>query len=245
MRDVRDVGCFGCGMWDVECLLGCGMLVYKMPKKLEYYGIRAINNSWFQSCLNDRLQFTTVNKYQSSKKYLKYGVLPGSVLGPLLSILFINDLHKAVEFSSIHRFANDTNLIRTDKSIKKIKKHINRNLKVIVECIRENKLSLNTNKTELVTFKSKNEVITKHLNFGISSQNIKASSQVKYLGIILRDDLHWSSHLTKLGKQLSRSIDLLSKVRYYVPKHFFISICIHYTIKNKKLAVRQALRNIY
>ena len=49
--DVKDARCSGCGMfrmWDVECLLGCGMLVYKMPKKLEYHGIRAINNSWFQ-----------------------------------------------------------------------------------------------------------------------------------------------------------------------------------------------------
>ena len=131
------------------------------------------------------MQFTTVNKCQSRKKYLKYGVAQGSVLGLLRFILFTNDLHKAAEFSSVHYFADDTNLILTDRSMKKINKDINRDLKLVVEWIRANRLSLNTSKTELVIFKSKNKIITKHLNFRISGQKIKLSSQVKYLGIIL------------------------------------------------------------
>ena len=103
--------------------------------------------------------------------------------------------------------------------MKKINKHINRDLKLIVQWIRVNKLSLNTSKTELVILTPKNKITTKHLKFRISCQKIKPSSQVKYLGIIPQDDLHWNSHLTKLRKQLSRSIGLLSKVRYYIPKH--------------------------
>ena len=89
------------------------------------------------------MPFTTVNKCQSSKKYLMYGVLQGSVLGPFLFILFINDLHKSFEFSSVNHFADDTNLILTDKSMKSINKHINRDLKLVVQWIRANKLSLN------------------------------------------------------------------------------------------------------
>ena len=108
--------------------------------------------------------------------------------------------------------------------MKKINKHINRDLKLFVEWTRPNKLSLNTSKTELIILKSKNKTITKHLNFRISRQKIKSSSQVKYLGIILQNDLHWKSHLTKLGKKLSRGIGLLSKVRYYVPKHLLRTI---------------------
>ena len=117
--------------------------------------------------------------------------------------------YKSIEFSSVHHLTDDTNLILTDKSMKKINKHINRDLKLVVQWIRTNKLSLNTSKTELITN---------------SGQKIKPSSQVKYLGIILHDDLHWNSHLTKLRKQLSRSIGLLSKVRYYVPKHLLRTI---------------------
>ena len=141
--------------------------------------------------------------------------------------LFINDLHKSVEFSSVHHFADDTNLILTDKSMKKINKHINRDLKLVVQWIRANKLSLNTSKTELVIFKPKNKIITKHLNFRISSQKTKPSSQVKYLGIIQQDDLHWNSHL-------SRSIGLLSKIRYYVPKHL-LRTTIYHSIFNSHL----------
>ena len=93
--------------------------------------------------------------------------------------------------------------------------------------------SLNTSKTELVIFKPKNKIITKHLNFRISGQKIKPSLQVKYLGIILQDDLHWKSYLTKLRKQLSCSIGLLSKIRYYVPKHLLRTI--YHSIFNSHL----------
>ena len=75
------------------------------------------------------MQFTAVNKCQSSYKYLMYGIPQRSVLGPFLLILFINDLHRAVEFSSDHHFVDDTNLILTDKSMKNINKHINRHFK--------------------------------------------------------------------------------------------------------------------
>ena len=158
---------------------------------------------------------------------MKNWVLPGGV------ILLINDLHEAAEFSSVHHFADDTNPILTDKSMKKIDKHINRSLKLVAEWIRANRLSLDTNKTELVIFKPKNKIITKHLNYRIRGQKIKPSSLVKYLGIILKDDLDWNPHLTKLIKKLSRSIGLLSKVRYYVPKHFLRTI--YHSIFNSHL----------
>ena len=79
-------------------------------KKITHHGVRGVANMWFQSFLEDRKQFTSVQGSKSAKKQIKYGVPQESVLGLLLFILFINDLHKAVEFSSAHHFADDTNL---------------------------------------------------------------------------------------------------------------------------------------
>ena len=118
-------------------------------------------------------------------------------------ILFINDLHKTVEFSFVHHFADNTNLLLVDKSIKNINKHINRDLKLTVDCLKANKLLLSTSKTEIVIFKPRNNIITKHRSFRNSVEKFKPLPQVRYLGVILQDDLHWNIHLTRLKKAKS------------------------------------------
>ena len=133
----------------------------------------------------------------------------------------------------MHRIADDTNLLLTENSLKKLNKHINRDLKFVVPWIRANKLSLNTGKTKIVIFKSRNRKISKHLNFRISGQKIVPVDSVKYLGLTLQSDLHWKMHLTSLEKKLSRSIGLLSKIRHYVPK--FLLKTIYYSIFNSHL----------
>ena len=124
-------------------------------------------------------------------------------------------------------------MLFVEKSHKKINRHINRDLQLVVEWIRANKLSLNTSKTDLVIFKSRNKTITKHLNFRISGQIIQPTSQVKYLGVRLQDDLHWATHLGNLRKKLSHSICVLSKIRHYVPKHLLRTL--YYSLFNSHL----------
>ena len=179
------------------------------------------------------MQFRSINKSQSSKRELKYDVPQGSVLEPILFILFVNDPHKNIEFRTVHQLADDTNMLLVEKSLKKLNKHINRDLELVVEWIRANKLPLNTSKTELVIFKSRNKTITKYLNFRISGQKIQPTSQVKYLGATLQDDLHWAAHLGNLRKKLSHSIGLLSKIRHYVPKHLLRTL--YYALFNSHL----------
>ena len=108
-------------------------------KKLEHYGIRDKSNKWLRSFLEGRKQHTTINKTRSSDKLISIGVPQGSILGPILFILFINDFHKAVDFSTVHHFADDTNLLLTENSLKKLNKHINRDLKFVISKYRKNK----------------------------------------------------------------------------------------------------------
>ena len=200
-KQAGDTGQIACGVFlDLQKAFDTINYIILL-KKLTHYGIRGIVNKCFQSFLEDRIQFTSVQGSKCAEKPIKSGIPHGSVLGPLLFILFINDLHKAVEFSSVHHFADDTNLLLIDKSLKKINKHINRDLKLTVDWIRANKLSLNASKTEIILFKPRNKKITKQLNFRVSGQKIKQSSRVPYLGFILQDDLHWDAHLTNLGKK--------------------------------------------
>ena len=127
-----------------------------MLSKLDYYGIRGILNNWFKSYLSNRKQFVSINGYDSGLAEINCGVPLGSVLGPFLFSLYIND--QAIRFCKVHHFADDTNLLYFGKSIKKLHKLVNIDLKNLLYWFNPNKISLNVKKTELVIFKSKQMV---------------------------------------------------------------------------------------
>ena len=140
---------------------------------MEIYGIRGITNKWFKSFLKNSKWYITIQGIKSEQISIDYGVPQGSVLGPLLFIIFVNDFHSAIRFSAVYCFANDTNLLLSDYSLTKLNKHINRALKLANEWICASKLLLNLTKTEIIIFKPKNKNIAKYLNFRISEQKKK------------------------------------------------------------------------
>ena len=88
--------------------------------KLDCYGVRNISNNWFSSYLNNRTQFVTINIERSPNTLVTHGVPQGSLMGPLLFLLFINDMHKTIADGTLRHFADDTNLLTFSKSVKKI-----------------------------------------------------------------------------------------------------------------------------
>ena len=86
--------------------------------KLEFYGIHGVCNDCFNSYLSDHKQFVSINGYNFDLLPVYCGVPQGSVLGPLLFLIYINDLHKAIRYCKLHHFADDTNLFHTNKSVK-------------------------------------------------------------------------------------------------------------------------------
>ena len=127
--------------------------------KLNHYGIRGKANDWFRSYLTDRKQYVSINGFISNEKVMKFGVSHGSVLGPLLFLIYINDIHVALKYCKTRHFADDTNLIIINKSLKQLQKHLNIDLRNLCNWLKANKISLNASKTELLIFRHPNKTI--------------------------------------------------------------------------------------
>ena len=155
------------------------------------------------------------------------------MLGPLFFLLFINDLHKIIANGTLRHFADDTNLLIVSKSVKKINREVNYNLRLINDWLKANKLCLNPSKTEIIIFKAETKKITKHLNFRLSGQKIHIKNNFKYLGITIQDDLGWETHVNNLLKKLRRSVAILSNVRHYTPK--WLTRTIYYSLFNSHM----------
>ena len=183
IRDACDKGYYACGAF-LDFRKAFDTINHEiLLSKLTHYRIRGQAVDWFQPFVRQRVQYTSISGFDSEPSLVTHGVPQGSVLGPLLFIIFINDLHKSVKHSQILHFADDTNLLYLNKSMKKISKHINHDLSLVVQWLRSNKISLNADKTEIIIFRSKRKQITKYLNFRISGQKVNISNKVKYLGI--------------------------------------------------------------
>ena len=194
-------------------------------KKLDYYGIRGVANEWFSSYLNKRSQFVSISGYDSKQKYIKHGVPQRSVLGPLLFLIYINDLHTAINYSKVYHFADDTNLLNISKNPKELQKQVNIDLKLLHSWLIANKISLNCSKTELIFFHKPGQ-IDKSFNYKIkmNGHRIIPSDYIKYLGIFLDPTLSGKYQCEKLSLKLRRAIGMISKLRHYVSKDDLKSI---------------------
>ena len=120
--------------------------------KLEHYGVRGTAKDWFCSHLANRKQFVSINNHNSVIQTILTGVPEGSVLGPLVFLIDINDLHNCIKYSRTYRFADDKNILCSDKSLYTSTNKVNRDLKNLSQWLKANKLSLNVKKTELIIF---------------------------------------------------------------------------------------------
>ena len=164
----------------------------------------------------NRTLFAEINKKSSNVLPINYRVPQVSVLGPLLFLVYINDLIGVVTHSKVHHFADDTNMLYISNSLKDVNKKVNYDLRHIVEPLRGNKISLNSGKTEVFLLRSKNKKITKNMNLRISGQEINIICETKYLGLILDRHLTFKYHLENFKLKLNRVNCLLSKIRYFV-----------------------------
>ena len=172
--------------------------------KLHHYGIRGFANLWFRSYLTKRQQFVSVSGFDSSKRFVLHGVPQGSVLGPLLFLIYINDLPNALSDCETNLFADDTCLLLSDSNLRILENRVNSDLVKLSQWLKANKISLNATKTEVVLFRSKNKPIPYNMCLVLDNHNLNFSSHIKHLGLQLDQHLAWNFHCDSLATKLSR-----------------------------------------
>ena len=224
LRSALDKGKFACGIFvDLQKAFDTVDHVILL-KKLDHYGIRGTGNSWFKSYLTNRSQFVSISGFDSILKTILHGVPQGSVLGALLFLLYINDLHNAIKFCMVHHFADDTNLLIYDNSLKSLQKKVNIDLKFLCHWLNANKISLNASKTEYILFRPKHKSINFELKIKLNGKKLYPSNYIKYLGIYLDENLNWKKHIEVLSSKLRRANGALAKLRHFVSPQILTSV---------------------
>ena len=166
----------------------------------------------------------SINGFESEKLDVTCGVPQGSTLGPLLFLIYINDLRLSLKFSTASHFADDTCIIYQSKKWKTLESDLNHDLKLCSEWLNANRLSLNVDKTKLLLFHSKKKKMDYEICIKINGSKLNPSDHVKYLGIFLDKNLAWDYHISQLSNKLSRSNGVMYKLRKYIPKQTLLSV---------------------
>ena len=195
-------------------------------KKLYHYGIRGVPLKWFESYLTNRQQFVVLNDITSEYKSITCGVPQRSVLGPLLFLLYINNIVNSSELFYFILFADDTNMLYSDENVDSLISVVNLELIKLSCWFKANKMSLNLKKTNFVMFSSKSVDISKISRIGIMIDNyiIEQVSSVKFLGIHIDEKLNWKSHIAVVVTSISKIIGILGRVRYKLPQEALITL---------------------
>ena len=193
-------------------------------QKLSYYGFRGNSQNLIKSFLSNRKQYVAINGFESDKVNVTCGVPQGSTLGPLLFLIYINDLRFSLKFATANHFADDTCIIYQSKKLKALESDLNHDLKLCGEWLNANRLSLNVDKTKLLLFHSNKKKMDYDIRMKINCSQINPSDHVKYLGIFLDKNLAWDYHISQLSNKFSRSNDVMFKLRKFIPKQTLLSV---------------------
>ena len=182
-----------------------------LAKKLERYGFRGVTLSWLESYLHDRKQYVQINGIASTTLHTTHGVPQGSVLGPKLFILYINDVCNILPTLNCVLFADDTSLHSSGKNLNQLILNIEHELEILKTWFDINKLSLNISKTNYMIFG--NRQIPEQIKLKINNTEINQVKHTKFLGITIDHALDWKEHVKNTKAKISKTIAILYKVK--------------------------------
>ena len=209
---------------------------------MKLYGIQGTANQWFHDYLPNRYQYVTYSGVKSKQEIITCGVPQGSILGPLLVLLYVNDLYLVTKASLPVLFAHDTNIFITGKNSKEMCDKINEDLENIREWLCCNKLSLNILKTHYMVFTPRNKIVN-DIDICINDVRIERVYVTKFLGIQIDSLLNWKKHIDYICKKLSRYVGIIAKARknYINPLSLLCITHLHIPISSTVTMCREIL----
>ena len=183
--------------------------------KLSHYGIRGRALDWFKSYLSNRDQFVHINGTSSSKQPILCGVPQGSLLGPLLFLIYINDIKNSSNILQFILFADDSNIFYSHADPVELVTKVNSELIGVIDWIRANKLSLNSKKTNYMIFS--NTISNLPIQITFDGTPITKVTSTKFLGVTIDSKLSWNVHIDNISKTISRNIGIITKLKYVLP----------------------------
>ena len=192
-------------------------------KKLEHLGIRGISNKWFYNYLTDREQFVSIHGVDSEYAKMVCGVPQGSILGPLLFLLFINDLPRATQFLTL-LFADDTTFQMSGNDLDLLVQNANLELEKASVWFKANKLTLNVDKTKFMLFSGKSiDLADFGKNLQIGGQTIEQigskckEKYFKFVGHVLDDKMSWDGHIQHICRKLASANFAINSAKNFMP----------------------------
>ena len=195
-------------------------------KKLEMYGLGDLALALLRSYLTDRTQKCQLQDMLSKQRKITCGIPQGSILGPLLFTLYINDLPNCLKHTTPRMFADDTSLTAAGETLSEVEKRTNEDLRNVHNWLSANKLNLNIAKTEYVLIGSRHRINSLDIqpSINIDKQSVKRVKHSKVLGVQIDEHLAWTKHIEFIAGKISSGIGAIKKAKEFVDRNTLVLI---------------------
>ena len=185
--------------------------------KLEHYGFRGVFLDFLMSFVENRKYFVYVNGTASLTKTINLGVPQGSTLGPLLFLLFINDMRNSSKHLFFNQFADDTTTMLSSPNINELNSQLESEGNKVLVWLKTNRLKINLEKTNCMLFTTKKN--SPSLKIILDNKILSMVSETKFLGVIVDNKLSWKSHIKHISTKISKSLAILKIVKNIFPRN--------------------------